>query len=100
MHKVRTRWPVATRISFIVAFEEACRRYPGISARSTPRLQAGENRQPLAGIAGHPRRVRVVHAVLEQPVRELVQVAQREALAAGTAMPAEPLEQLPAAGSV
>ena len=33
MHKVRTPWPVATRISFIVAFEEACRRYPGISAR-------------------------------------------------------------------
>src|SRR3990172_8303069 len=55
-------------------------------------LQAGENRQPLASVAGHPRRIGVVDAVLEQPVRELVQVAQGED--AGAAMPAEPLEQL------
>ncbi len=33
MHKVHTPWPVATRVSFIVAFEEAYRRYPSISAR-------------------------------------------------------------------
>ena len=33
MHKVRTAWPVATRVGFIVAFEEARRRYPSISAR-------------------------------------------------------------------
>lgn len=33
MHKVRTPWPVAARVSFVVAFEEACRRYPSISAR-------------------------------------------------------------------
>ena len=33
MHKVRTAWPVATRVSFIVAFEECRRRWPGVSAR-------------------------------------------------------------------
>ena len=33
MHKVHTPWPAATMVSFIVAFEEACRRYPSISAR-------------------------------------------------------------------
>jgi len=33
MRKVRTPWPTATRVGYIVSFEEACRRYPGISAR-------------------------------------------------------------------
>lgn len=32
MHKVRTTWPVATRVQYIVAYEE-CRRRWGISAR-------------------------------------------------------------------
>lgn len=33
MHKVRTAWPVATRVQYIVAFEDCCRRWPGLSAR-------------------------------------------------------------------
>ena len=38
MHKVRTPWPVATRVSFIVSFEELRRRHPRLSAR---RLSSG-----------------------------------------------------------
>src|SRR3990172_10186888 len=60
--------------------------------------QAGENRQPLAGIAGDPRRVGVVDTMLEQPVRELVQVAQGEDV--GAAVAAEPLEQIAPGGAV
>ena len=33
MHKLRTPWPVATRVQCIVAFEECRRRWPGLSAR-------------------------------------------------------------------
>ena len=33
MHKVRTPWPVATRVQYIAAFEECRRRWPGLSAR-------------------------------------------------------------------
>jgi len=33
MHKVRTPWPVATMVQYIVAFEECRRRWPGLSAR-------------------------------------------------------------------
>lgn len=33
MHQPRTPWPVATRVQHIVAFEEARRRYPRLSAR-------------------------------------------------------------------
>ncbi len=33
MHKIRTPWPVATRVQYIVAFEECRRRWPGLSAR-------------------------------------------------------------------
>jgi hypothetical protein len=33
MHKVRTPWPVATRVQYIVAFEECRRRWPRLSAR-------------------------------------------------------------------
>lgn len=33
MHKPGTPWPVATRVSFIVAFEELRRRHPRLSAR-------------------------------------------------------------------
>jgi len=33
VHKVRTARAVATRVQYIIAFEEACRRYPGLSAR-------------------------------------------------------------------
>ena len=33
MHKVRTPWPVATRVQYIVAFEELRRQHPGLSAR-------------------------------------------------------------------
>jgi len=32
MHKVRTAWPVATRVEYLVAYEE-CRRRWGLSAR-------------------------------------------------------------------
>jgi hypothetical protein len=34
MHKPGTRWPVATRVSFIVAFEELRRQHPHLSARA------------------------------------------------------------------
>ncbi len=33
MHKVRTPWPVATRVEYIVAFEECRRRFPTLSIR-------------------------------------------------------------------
>jgi transposase InsO family protein len=33
MHHPRTSWPVATRVQHIIAFEEARRRYPRLSAR-------------------------------------------------------------------
>ena len=33
MHKVRTAWPMAARVQYIVAFEDCCRRWPGLSAR-------------------------------------------------------------------
>jgi len=33
MHQPRTAWPVATRVQYIVAFAEANRRYPSLSAR-------------------------------------------------------------------
>ena len=33
MHKIRTAWPVATRVQYIVAFEECRRRWPSLSAR-------------------------------------------------------------------
>ena len=33
MHKVRTPWPVATRVQYIVAFQECRRRWLGLSAR-------------------------------------------------------------------
>ena len=33
MHKLRTPWPVATRVQYIIAFEESRRRWPGLSAR-------------------------------------------------------------------
>ena len=32
MHKVRTAWPTATRVQYVVAYEE-CRRRWGVSAR-------------------------------------------------------------------
>ena len=32
MHKVRTAWPVAIRVQYIVAFQGCCRRWPGLSA--------------------------------------------------------------------
>jgi hypothetical protein len=31
MHKVRTPWPAATRVQYIVAFQGCCRRWPGLS---------------------------------------------------------------------
>ena len=33
MHKVRTPWPVATRVQYMVAFDECGRRWPRLSAR-------------------------------------------------------------------
>ena len=33
MHKVRIPWPTATRVGYIVPFEECRRRWPGLSAR-------------------------------------------------------------------
>ncbi len=32
MHKVRAAWPVAARVQYTVAFEDCCRRWPGLSA--------------------------------------------------------------------
>ena len=36
MHKTGTPWPVATRVSFIVAFEELRRQYPGLTPLAAP----------------------------------------------------------------
>jgi transposase InsO family protein len=33
MHQARTSWPVATRVSYVVAFEELRRQHPSLSAR-------------------------------------------------------------------
>lgn len=33
MHQARTSWPVTTRVSYVIAFEELRRQHPGLSAR-------------------------------------------------------------------
>ena len=89
MHKVRTPWPVATRISFIVAFEEACRRYPGISARrfcavadvpysTFARWWAHWQREGNQALGDRPRRPRRCPTALQGQVLDVIRHAHRQ----------------------
>ena len=89
MHKVRTPWPVATRVSFIVAFEEACRRYPGISARrfcavadvpysTFARWWAHWQQEGNQALGDRPRRPRRCPSALQGQVLDVIRHAHRQ----------------------
>ena len=89
MHKVRTPWPVATRVSFVVAFEEACRRYPSISARrfcavaevpysTFTRWWARWQREGNRALGDRPRRPRHCPTALPGQVLDVIRRAHRQ----------------------
>lgn len=89
MHKVRTAWPVATRVQYIVAFEECRRRWPGLSARrfcavaevpysTFARWWARWRRQGNHALGDRPRRPRHSPTALQGSVLDTIRRAHRQ----------------------
>src|SRR3990172_13416147 len=89
MHKVRTAWPVATRVSFIVSFEELRRRHPRLSARrfcaatevpypTFARWWAGWQKEGNQALLDRPRRPRHCPGALSGLVLDVIRRAHRE----------------------
>ena len=89
MHKVRTPWPVATRVSFIVSFEELRRRHPRLSARrfcaatevpypTFARWWARWQREGNRALGDRPRRPRHCPSALQGRVLDIIRHAHRE----------------------
>lgn len=89
MHKVRTAWPVATRVSFIVSFEELRRRHPRLSARrfcaatevpypTFARWWAKWQREGNRALGDRPRRPRHCPSALQGRVLDIIRHAHRE----------------------
>lgn len=88
MHKVRTAWPVATRVQYIVAFEE-CRKRWGLSARrfcsaaeipysTFARWWALWRKQGKHALLDRPRRPRRSPHALPGQVLDVIRRAHRE----------------------
>lgn len=88
MHKVRTAWPVATRVQHIAAFEE-CRRRWGLSARqfctvaeipcsTFARWWARWQREGNRALGDRPRRPRHCPTALQGSVLDVIRRAHRE----------------------
>lgn len=88
MHKVRTAWPVATRVQYIAAFEE-CRRRWGLSARqfctvaeipysTFARWWSRWQREGNRALGDRPRRPRHCPAALPGQVLDIIRRAHRE----------------------
>ena len=89
MHKVRTAWPVATRVQYIVAFEECRRRWPGLSARrfcvvadvpysTFARWWARWRGEGKYALLDRPRRPRRCPSSLQGRVLDVIRAAHRE----------------------
>lgn len=88
MHNVRTPWPVATRVQYIVAFEE-CRRRWGLSARrfcsaaevpysTFARWWARWQHEGNQALLDRPRRPHRCPSVLQGQVLDVIRRAHRE----------------------
>jgi len=88
MHKVRTSWPVATRVQYIVAFQE-CRRRWGVSARrfcsaaeipysTFARWWALWRKRGKLALVDRPRRPRHSPSALPGQVLDVIRRAHRE----------------------
>jgi transposase InsO family protein len=89
VHKIGTRWPVATRVQYIVAFEECCRKWPGLSARrfcsaaevpypTYARWWALWCKQGKHALLDRPRRPRRSPRALPGQVLDVIRRAHRE----------------------
>ena len=89
MHKPGTPWPVATRVSYIVAFEELRRRHPRLSARrfceatevpypTFARWWAAWRRQGKRALLDRPKRPRRRPTALEGRVLDIIRHAHRQ----------------------
>ena len=89
MHKVRTAWPVATRVQYIVAFEECRRRWPGVSARRFCAVAevpystfacwwARWQREGNQALGDRPRRPRHCLTSLQGEVLDIIRRAHRQ----------------------
>jgi hypothetical protein len=79
MHKIRTPWPVATRVQYIVAFEECRRRWLGLSGRRFCGSEFGRDLTALMRCLGirHTRiRPRIPH--LNRKVERVQRTAREE----------------------
>jgi transposase InsO family protein len=88
MHKIRTSWPVATRVQYIVAFQE-CRKRWGVSARrfcsaveipysTFARWWALWRKQGKLALVDRPRRPRRSPSALPGQVLDVIRSAHRE----------------------
>ena len=88
MHKVRTAWPIATRVQYLVAYEE-CRRRWGVSARrfcsaaeipysTFARWWARWRKEGRSSLYGSSRRPRRSPNALPGQVLDIVRRAHRE----------------------
>ena len=89
MHKVRTSWPAATRVGYIVSFEECRRRWPGLSARrfcsvaeipysTFARWWARWQREGKQSLYGRSRRPQRSPGALSGLVLDVIRRAHRE----------------------
>ena len=89
MHKVRTGWPVATRVQYIVAFQECRRRWPGLNARrfcavaeipysTFARWWARWQREGSGALGDRPRRPRHCPTALQGRLLDIIRGAHRE----------------------
>jgi hypothetical protein len=66
MHHPRTPWPVATRVSYIVSFEELRKQHPRLSARRF--CEARRCPTPPSPAGGLPGGVTTAVAVTRHPI--------------------------------
>lgn len=89
MHHARTPWPVATRVSAIVTFEELRKQHPGLSARRFARMAelpeatfarwwAGYRSRGPRALQEHSRRPRHSPKALPGAVLDIVRQAHRD----------------------
>ena len=86
---MRTAWPVATRVQYIVASEEACRRHPHLSARrfcavaeipysTFARWWARWQREANRALSDRPRRPRRCPSALQGSMPDVIRRAHRQ----------------------
>lgn len=89
MHKPGTSWPVATRVSFIVAFEELRRQHPRLSARrfcgatevpypTFARWWVAWRRRGRSALLDHPKRPRRHPTALQGRVLDIIRQVHRQ----------------------